>query len=335
MRRPTALLAAVMTATAALVAIGPGAPAGAAGPTVSVSPAINVAQTGKSFVVKGSGFSATAQGGLGVYVAFGPSPALHPSDWFTDIELYQTAVWVHPGGTGAATNQNMNPDGTFSFTLTKGDGSPLLPAYGSTDCTKIQCGIVTMAAHGSTSRAQDTFRPIIYNDSSPSRAKVGVPYADRVKQPEGGLKPFTFVVTSGTLPPGLTLNPKDGVISGTPTTEGIYLPVVRGTDSTSPTAKQVSRPLKIKVAPEAILIKPANLGAAARNAPLSRALSATGGIGPYTYAVKSGALPPGVTLAPNGAITGTPTQVGTFSFVVRALDSLKFSATRTCTLKIV
>jgi hypothetical protein len=38
----------------------------------------------------------------------------------------------------------------------------------------------------------------------------------------GGVAPFTFSIATGSLPPGLTLNSKTGVISGTPTTDGTF-----------------------------------------------------------------------------------------------------------------
>ena len=51
-------------------------------------------------------------------------------------------------------------------------------------------------------------------------------------------------------------------------------------------------------------------------------VTATGGVsGPFTYLVTSGALPPGLTLEPDGTLSGTPTQVGTFSFTITATDS--------------
>ncbi|MET9104100.1 putative Ig domain-containing protein [Streptomyces antibioticus] len=37
----------------------------------------------------------------------------------------------------------------------------------------------------------------------------------------GGSGAPTFAVTSGSLPPGLTLNPATGAITGTPTTTGV------------------------------------------------------------------------------------------------------------------
>lgn len=330
MRRPAAIALAVSLGAATLsagVGIGVG-PAGAAGPSVTVAPSINVVRGDRTFVVKGSGFSATANGGLGVYVAFGPKPSLHPSDWFNKIDYYQAAVWVHTGGSGTATNKPMNPDGTFSFTLTNGDGSSIAPAYGSTDCTRIQCGIVTMAAHGSTNRSQDSFRAVIYNTPDPTKAKVTVPYASRVA-PVAGLKPYTWVKKSGPLPPGLKLNASNGVISGVPTTEGVYRPVIEVRDSSTPTAAKVSRALVIRVAPKAIVFTPASLPSRPLGAAFSRTIFASGGVAPYTFKVSSGALPPGVKLGANGVLSGTPTQRGTFTFVVRAADKLTFAATKT------
>ena len=52
------------------------------------------------------------------------------------------------------------------------------------------------------------------------------------------------------------------------------------------------------------------------------ALQATGGTTPYSWALTDGALPPGLTLGPDGTITGTPTgPPGEYTFTVRATDS--------------
>jgi hypothetical protein len=50
-------------------------------------------------------------------------------------------------------------------------------------------------------------------------------------------------------------------------------------------------------------------------------LTATGGTDSYTWSVASGALPAGLALSSAGAITGTPTASGAFSFVVSATDT--------------
>ncbi len=54
----------------------------------------------------------------------------------------------------------------------------------------------------------------------------------------------------------------------------------------------------------------------------STALAAAGGSAPYSWSVASGALPPGLGLDPStGAITGTPTAVGSYPFTVSVSDS--------------
>ena len=51
------------------------------------------------------------------------------------------------------------------------------------------------------------------------------------------------------------------------------------------------------------------------------ALTATGGVQPYRWTVASGALPPGVTLAADGSVSGTPTAAGSYTFAIQAADS--------------
>ena len=47
------------------------------------------------------------------------------------------------------------------------------------------------------------------------------------------------------------------------------------------------------------------------------------GTPPYTYQLQSGTLPPGLALASSGLISGTPTTLGTYNFVVLVTDSSK------------
>ena len=50
-------------------------------------------------------------------------------------------------------------------------------------------------------------------------------------------------------------------------------------------------------------------------------VTATGGVGTLTFTVSAGALPPGLTLASDGTISGVPTASGLFTFTVTATDS--------------
>lgn len=63
----------------------------------------------------------------------------------------------------------------------------------------------------------------------PSTAQVGVPYNGALKA-SGGTAPYTFAVTSGALPDGLTLN-ADGTITGTPGNAGSFTAEITVTDS--------------------------------------------------------------------------------------------------------
>ena len=68
-----------------------------------------------------------------------------------------------------------------------------------------------------------------------------------------------------------------------------------------------------------------------------QSLSATGGIGPYTWSVALGSLPSGLKLSSSGLISGTPTAPGTFGFSVKATDSstpTSFSATQALSITV-
>jgi hypothetical protein len=76
-------------------------------------------------------------------------------------------------------------------------------------------------------------------------------------------------------------------------------------------------------------------GSAIAGAPYSSAVTATGGVGSYTFTLLSGSLPPGLTLSSNGTISGTPTATGTYSYVVQVTDSQGNTAQTTgCSIKV-
>ncbi|MEG3144437.1 putative Ig domain-containing protein [Sphingomonas sp. RT2P30] len=72
----------------------------------------------------------------------------------------------------------------------------------------------------------------------------------------------------------------------------------------------------------------------------SKPFSASGGTGPYGYALTGGSLPAGMTLSTGGTLSGTPTAGGNFTFQVTATDASAvgsggpFTATRGYTLNI-
>jgi hypothetical protein len=61
---------------------------------------------------------------------------------------------------------------------------------------------------------------------------------------------------------------------------------------------------------------------------VATSLAAAGGRPPYSWSVSAGSLPAGVSLGANGAITGTPTTTGTFTFTAQVRDLNNLSATK-------
>ena len=79
--------------------------------------------------------------------------------------------------------------------------------------------------------------------------------------------------------------------------------------------------------PVVVSASPAPPAGIATNPYAGFSFSASGGSPPFTWAITSGALPAGLTLASDGTLSGTPTSVGAFAFTVRATDSAQAPGT--------
>lgn len=102
---------------------------------------------------------------------------------------------------------------------------------------------------------------------------------------------------------------------GTHTIEASYS---GGTNFMSSTAAPLTQTVNTA---STITLDVATLTDGAAGVPYSQLITASGGSGSYTFAVTSGALPPGLTLAADGTLSGTPTQAGTYSFTVTVTDT--------------
>ena len=124
-------------------------------------------------------------------------------------------------------------------------------------------------------------------------------------------------MTAGALPAGLTLA-STGAISGTPTAGGSFTFTTSATDADGFSG---SRSYTLSVAAPTITLSPASLPNGTAGTAYSQTLIASGGTGPYTYAVTAGALPAGLTLGTSGTISGAPSASGSFTVTVTARDS--------------
>lgn len=164
---------------------------------------------------------------------------------------------------------------------------------------------------------------ISYAPSSPAAGTVGVAYSQSLAGASGGTAPYTYVITSGSLPPGITLA-SNGTLSGTASANGTFNFTVRATDSSTGTGpfSATSGPLTLTIAAATLTYAPTNPPTATVGVAYSQSLaSVSGGVAPYTYAIASGSLPLGITLASNGTLSGTPSAGGSFNFTVTVTDN--------------
>lgn len=155
-----------------------------------------------------------------------------------------------------------------------------------------------------------TFTPPVWTDNTiVNTFVVGTSYSDSVAATNSP----SYSVTSGTLPAGISINSITGAITGTPTTSGDYSFVISATNSfgsvsvtyggevTAPPVwsdQTLANFLQGRVYLDAV---------AASNSP--------------TYTVTSGSLPVGISLnSTTGAVTGTPTGSGNYSFTISAAN---------------
>jgi hypothetical protein len=172
--------------------------------------------------------------------------------------------------------------------------------------------------------------PVVVTTSSLPIGCATKPYGPATLSAQGGTGSYVeWLVVGGALPPGVTLA-SNGVVSGTPTTAGAYSFTVRVKDSANATA---TRALAITIHPRLVIATPSPLPIAVVNKAYNQVFVAQGGSGTYVaWTVIDGALPPGVGLLSNGALSGAPTTAGTYTFRVRVRDSLGFIAGKAFTL---
>ncbi|TXI03187.1 MAG: hemagglutinin [Rhizobium sp.] len=195
--------------------------------------------------------------------------------------------------------------GNFNFTITATDS-----VTGGGPFSSSQAYSLTVAAP-----------TITLSPSSLASATIGTAYSQTIGA-SGGTSGYTYAVSAGSLPAGLSLSPTSGILSGTPTAGGNFNFTITATDSSRGTGPFTgSQAYSITVAAPAIQLGPASLPAGLVGAGYSGTVTASGGTGSYSYAVTAGALPDGMTLSTGGGLSGTPTAGGSFNFTITATDS--------------
>ena len=257
-----------------------------AAPTLTLTPASGATINGTAGVAVSGSF--TAANGTAPYTYAVTAGALPPG-----VSLSSTGTLS--GSPTAA--------GNFNFTVTATDSST------GTSAPFTVSGSYTLAIVAPTITLSPSTLPV---------PAVGNAYSQTITASEGHPTSFTYALTSGVLPTGLSLDGSTGVLSGTPTAAGPFNFTITATDSGGFTGSQ---PYAVSVGAGTVILPPGALANAAAEAPYTHTFAASGGTSPYTYSLTAGALPAGMALSSAGVLSGTPTAAGTFNFTVRAADS--------------
>jgi uncharacterized protein (TIGR03437 family) len=201
------------------------------------------------------------------------------------------------GGNGTVSG-TVKSAGTFTFTVKVSDNAGL-------------------SVSGSVSVTFSQPKPLSIPSGSLAPGTVGSPYSATLSA-TGGYSPYTWSVSMGSAPPGLSLG-SAGTLSGVPTMPGSFSFGVMATDNsgavTTASATVTIQPLPLTITTQALPAGVTGLGYPPQT------LAAAGGTMPYTWAVTAGNLPAGLALSTGGMLTGMPTAIGSSSFTVTVTDA--------------
>ncbi len=237
-----------------------------------------------------------------------------PYTWRLASGAFPTGLILDPLKPGTIDGTPTGPLGASTFTIQVTDSStpPQTVSKAFTITVELTLSITTLSLPNGTQ---------------------GAAYSSTIAA-SGGTQPYTWSVTSGTTPPGLSLNTSSGVISGTPTATGTNVFSVTVTDAAGQTAT-AKLSVTINASGPALSITtngsfPATVGTA-----FTLALAATGGTltAGASYTWSASGLPAGLSVA-GSTIGGTPTAAGNATVTLTVTDSQKNTATGSITINV-
>ncbi|HEX9004954.1 MAG TPA: putative Ig domain-containing protein, partial [Blastocatellia bacterium] len=233
-----------------------------------------------------------------------------------------------PGGTvGTPYNQTVSasPAGSYVFSVTAGSlppGLSLNPATGAITGMPTAAGEFSFDVTASAGGCAGSRNYIVaisctaasFTTTTLPAGTAGNTYSQTLSVSPAGS--YTFSLTQGNLPSGLTLNPFTGVISGLPAVTGTTTFIVKAETTSGCIATQS---YTLTIGCPAVTVNPASLPNGSIGVAYSQSLSASPAGGNYSFALTSGNLPPGLNLNPaTGSLSGSPTTNGAFTFTITA-----------------
>jgi hypothetical protein len=257
-----------------------------------------------------------------------------------------TTASLPAGNAGVAYSQTLGvtPAGSYFFSLTAGSLPSGLTLNSSTGVLSglptvtgaFNFTIKALAANGCFGTQAYSLAincPVVaLSPASLPNGTTGTAYSQTLSAtPAGG--GYTFTVTSGSLPTGLTLNPATGVLSGTPTASSSFTFTVTATGTGGFGGCAGSQAYTVVISGgncPAITLPELPNGSVGQL--YNQSVAATPA-GSYSYTVTSGAMPPGVTLYGSfGLLYGYPTSAGSFDFTIQAGNNSGCTASKSYTV---
>lgn len=159
------------------------------------------------------------------------------------------------------------------------------------------------------------YAPLQILSGAPADGYLGIAYEAQLAA-AGGKAPLTWAPLGGSFPTGMTFS-SDGAITGTPTSPGSSSLLLQVQDANGRAASQTV-PFHVYAPPQ---LTTASLADGTLGQPYLQQLSSVGGKGERRYQHTQGTLPPGLTLnGATGALSGTPTTAGPFTFTLTVFD---------------
>ena len=256
-----------------------------------------------------------------------------------------TASPLPVGGVGMAYSVQLSGEegnAPYSYSLSTGSlpGGLSLSSSGLIDGSPTTAGassftVLITDANGLTgTKAFDltiTTTPQITTDSLLPLAVAGVAYTQTFAA-TGGTTPYTWSVSAGTLPTGLSLSSSTGELSGTPTSAGESNFTLEVEDANGFTTTKA-----FSVTLFDLTITTAALPGAVEKREYVLNLAGSGGTQPYAWSISAGTLPAWLTLnATTGELRGTPVAgtAGTSTFTVQLTDDDAFAITKEFSLTV-
>ncbi|MGY3581513.1 hypothetical protein ACVIGB_000416 [Bradyrhizobium sp. USDA 4341] len=254
----------------------------------------------------------------------------------------QAPVSPTVGGAFSGTSQVSGAVGAPTFSVQSGSlpaGTALNSSTGAITGTLSAAGtyfatlkVVDTVNSSGFADLQVVVSPVLTAGWAPAAGKVAEIYVPTAPTASGGRAPFSYSL-SGVVPAGLVFSQASGLLTGTPTAEGSYSLSVTIIDADGRSASTGVKTLSIAPADITVPTDPAltisgTPGAVAQvGVGYSAHFSGIGGTAPYVFGLVAGSLPPGLTLSPDGVISGVPLAMGTYSGLqVRVTDAASTSS---------